>query len=397
MAGYLMSLDTEASLQLYARFGVYATKLSSPKGRWKIHHEGTFADYVTMKPGDNIYFFIRRKIYGIGELKTVGFDCKFQNYPGAGEPKPPKYDEISEAVLWNKESFFIDQRWICTFRPAPRFFRCGLDMDDLLASNPRAFRMLRSFWKLSFIKFDDEENQAFRDAILRRNEDILESSNPTTFFDSDWESSHNALLKRLQPNSHKLTAAPIISSCAEGNSLGHEMAIEAGLLAQIAQRDKETVEVFGSWDYIHHQVPASPFKPIDYMDRMDGFGYSFIPRYKPTRDRYLVAEIKKDTAFIEDVEQLMKYVDWVKDEYAAGNYGMIRAFLVASDFDGDCVARAPELSKRRYIVGRRPPESREWAELRLVRYRFDGILQKLRFEAHHDVGYATAFHKTAAM
>lgn len=26
---------------------------------------------------------------------------------------------------------------------------------------------------------------------------------------------------------------------------------------------------FGTWDYVSHQVAASPFKPIDYMDKND--------------------------------------------------------------------------------------------------------------------------------
>lgn len=66
MAGYIFNLDSPQSLEAYIQNGIYATKLSRPTGRWQIHHEGTFADYATMEPGDNIYFFIERKIYGIG-------------------------------------------------------------------------------------------------------------------------------------------------------------------------------------------------------------------------------------------------------------------------------------------------------------------------------------------
>ncbi|WP_400246667.1 hypothetical protein AB3U99_07445 [Niallia sp. JL1B1071] len=46
-------------------------------------------------------------------------------------------------------------------------------MDDVLASNPDKFRILRAFWKVSFIKIDDEENKALRDIILKRNEEHL--------------------------------------------------------------------------------------------------------------------------------------------------------------------------------------------------------------------------------
>ncbi len=173
MAGYIFNLDSQDSLRLYAQSGVYSTKLSEPKGYWGTHHEATFTDYVTMTAGDNIYFFIDRNIYGIGELVNINGDCKFCNFPDASTPKVFSYDNTKPSLLWDEGSFSINQRWLCIFRPAPYFFQTGVDMDDVLSSNPPAFRMLRAFWKVSFIKFDDEENQAFRDVILKQNQNIL--------------------------------------------------------------------------------------------------------------------------------------------------------------------------------------------------------------------------------
>ena len=49
------------------------------------------------------------------------------------------------------------------------------------------------------------------------------------------------------------------------------MAIEAGLIHQFSINDPHTCDLFGEWDYLSHQVIASPFKPIDYMDKMDLF------------------------------------------------------------------------------------------------------------------------------
>ena len=34
--------------------------------------------------------------------------------------------------------------------------------------------MLRSFWKVSFLKFDEDENQAFKDILLKTNKHILD-------------------------------------------------------------------------------------------------------------------------------------------------------------------------------------------------------------------------------
>ena len=169
MAGYLFSLDHLDSLRLYTRHGVYATKLSPPATVWKTHHEGTFADYLTMQAGDNIYFFIQRKIYGIGKLVNVGGDCRYFNFPGGGTPRSFDYLATRKKLLWDEGEHSINQRCICLFEPDPYFFTLGIDIDDVLASKPAAFKMLRAFWKLSFIKFDDEENQAFRDIVLKRN------------------------------------------------------------------------------------------------------------------------------------------------------------------------------------------------------------------------------------
>jgi hypothetical protein len=63
-------------------------------------------------------------------------------------------------------------------------------MDDVLASNPDAFKMLRVLWKLSFIKIDDVENKALYDIILKSNEN--EITNPQNIFTS-LESIHTGM------------------------------------------------------------------------------------------------------------------------------------------------------------------------------------------------------------
>ncbi|HEY5913518.1 MAG TPA: hypothetical protein VJA21_23265 [Verrucomicrobiae bacterium] len=379
MAGYLMNLDNLESLRLYMRAGVYGTVLSQPNRQWLKHHEATFADYVTMKAGDNIYFFIDRKIYGIGQLVNLGGDCKFLNFKDACTPQAFTYDAVKAELLWDEGILSANQRWICAFRPSPHFFRRGLDMDDMLASNPSAFRTLRAFWKVSFIKLDDNENQAFKDALLKLNQDALLAPDADHVFGTEWQSQHAALHARVQSSDYRLKVAPMLAACADGDRLRHEMAVEAGLLYQLAYSDPPTEGLFGSWGFLHHQVVASPFKPIDYMDRMDLFGYAFIPAFEPTKSRFLVGEIKKDAGTTADLEQLLKYVDWVKDEYAFGDYGMIKAYLIAHDFEGSVIEGRKEIATRRYIVGRRPAKSCEWSDLSLVKYAYDPEQQRLAF------------------
>lgn len=381
MAGYLFGLDSVESLYLYAKNGVYSTKLPSPSGLWRAPQEGTFADYVTMKEGDNVYFFIQRNIFGIGELVNVQNDCKFCNFPDASYPKPVKYSVVQDRLLWDEGEFSKDQRWLCLFKPSPYFFSNGIDMDDVLSSNPAAFKMLRAFWKLSFIKFDEEENQAFKDVILKFNQESLQKPEEGgNIFASNYAQTHASISQKLSANNYTLDITPILSSCARGDGLRHEMAIEAGLLTQLSQNDSSTETVFGNWDYLSHQVIASPFKPIDYMDKMDIFGYSFVIGFSPTKSKFLVIEIKKDAASKDDVDQLLKYVDWVKDEYCFGDYSMVNAFLVAYSLDQSVVDHNRNVSVRSYTIGRRPAKSLKWSNLKLVKYTFDSRKGKLLFQ-----------------
>ncbi|GMQ79339.1 MAG: hypothetical protein BMS9Abin02_1920 [Anaerolineae bacterium] len=244
-------------------------------------------------------------------------------------------------------------------------------MDDVLSSNPAAFKMLRAFWKLSFIKFDDEENQAFRDIILKRNQHALANTRPTDIF--DFTPTHKQIEQRLAAADYSLSSgiASVLSGSANEDRSRHEMAIEMGILHQLATGDPETCGLLGEWDYLSHQVIASPFKPIDYMDKMDLFGYVYVPGFRPTKSRFLVGEIKKDEATTEDVDQLLKYVDWVRDAYCYGDYSMIRAFLIAYDFDSVVEKHARNVGIRKYTVGVRPTKSDEWNQVKLMRYRYD--------------------------
>jgi hypothetical protein len=382
MAGYVFGLDNLESLRLYTGSGVYATKLSAPSGSWRVHHEGTFADYSTMQTGDNIYFFIERRIYGIGRLIGLGGDCKFFNFAGAGEPREVGYHRVRGGLLWDEGQASAEQRCVCVFEPDPHFFRLGIDMDDVLSSKPSAFKMLRAFWKLSFIKFDDEENQAFRDIILKRNQSALlcPGEGDSVF---RFEPVHGQIRARLSRGGYGLKdgVSQVLAACAEGAYLRHEMAIEVGILHQLSVRDPDTCSVLGEWDYLSHQVIASPFKPIDYMDKMDVFGYSYVPGFKPTKSRFLVGEIKKDAASVEDVDQLLKYVDWVRDEYCFGDYSMVSAFLLAYGFGQDVVEHTRRVRVRRYVTGVRPAQSLEWGNVSLVRYSFNSACGRIDLSA----------------
>ncbi|HVX26315.1 MAG TPA: hypothetical protein VHB70_08235 [Parafilimonas sp.] len=381
MAGYLFGLDSIESLEECIELGIYSTRISSPTSEvWKAHQEGTFADYSSMQAGDNVYFFIKRKIYGIGKLINISNDCKFLNYPDADAPLDKQYAQIQSTLLYDYGEESVNFRFICVFEPSPMFFRNGIDMDDVLASSPTRFKILRTFWKLSFIKFSDEENQAFKDIILQRNYKFILNPLPESVYDSNYLQTHENLNEKLALGNYSLKISPFLDTISDGKYIRHEMAIEAALIFQISRLHDETIAVFGRWDFISHQVVASPFKPVDYMDKMDIFGYSYIEDQRPTIAKYLVIELKKANAFEQDLLQLMKYIDWVKEEYSLGDYTRIEGFLVAFDFEHECINNLKKNVERNFIYGVRPSIPDTWRNVKLVKYSYNEHTELLDFE-----------------
>jgi len=380
MAGYLFGLDSHESLLQCIQTGVYSTRQSNPNGTWNKQQEGTFADYCSMKEGDYVYFFIKRKIYGIGQLVNVEGDCKYLNYPSSNIPETQNYDEIQDLLLLDTGEESIQYRFVCLFKPEPFFFENGIDMDDVLSSNPDKFKILRVFWKLSFIKFADDENQAFKDIILRRNHDSLLDERAENFIISTYELSHADISQKLVKNNYILDAGPFLNTVNDDESIRHEMAIEAALIHQLSIEDPNTIATFGKWDYLSHQVVASPFKPVDYIDKMDIFGYSYIEQQKPTIGNYLLIEIKRNEVTEQDILQLMKYVDWIRNEYSSGDYSLINAFLVGFSFEPNCLDNLKNKIERKYISGVRPSIAKTWTNVKLVKYCFIEQVNRLSFE-----------------
>lgn len=372
MAGYIFTLNSLESLREIAQSGVYSTMLNIPDGTWKAHHEGTFADYLSMKDGDNVYFFHQRKIYGIGRLIDVAGSCVHLNFPGADRPDCEEFTELQNQMILNESEENLKNRFICTFVGDPFLFETGVDMDEVLASHPASFRMLRAFWKLSFIKIDDIENKALFDYILKANEAFIDG-NEGCFLRNNIV---HQRIRNLHTQGYVATSNEIIRSVVNGQRLRHEMAVEAAIIDYISRQTDNNI--FGTWDYISHQVIASPFKPIDYMDKMDVFGYRYISGYQ-TISKYLMLEIKKDVANVEVINQAMKYVDWIQQEYSR-DYGMIEAFIVASDFPQDVIDERNAAARRFYTKGRTPAITYEWVNLRLIRYTFNEATGLLDFE-----------------
>ena len=354
MAGYVFAIGGDENpvdiIQQCAEKGVYSTVINSLA---PTPFEGTLADYLSMKPGDNIYFFCKRKYYGVGELISVGPDCKYCNFPQASALSAFTYEEIQDKLLVDFGAESYKNRWICTFKGSPYFFENGIDTDEILSYKPNTFKMLRAFWKVSFIKLGDEENTSLKEIFLLRHQREMQSQ--TGIFNTN-ESTHTEITnKNLEE--YLITPQKMLETCCIDNRVKHEMALEAKVVYDLCQG---IIPEMGTWDYVSHQVVASPFKPVDYMDKIDVLAMKYLPGTK-IPCKFLVTELKKDGANNETINQVLKYVDWVCSEYAYGDYESIDACIIASSYPDNINDYYRDVVQRYYTLGSHPVRNKQWA------------------------------------
>ncbi|NBX02895.1 MAG: hypothetical protein EBR02_02275 [Alphaproteobacteria bacterium] len=362
-AGWIFNLDSEESLKRYIRDGVYATKIKPPTRKsWGPAYLGTLADYASMQAGEQIYFFIKRKIYGVGELVNIeGTDtCVFDNFENASLPQN-YHDEFfgktegfySQSLLYYEENVwkekikenkdnvrYFQQRWGCCFKPTPHFYE-GIDTDDMLKSDRtfRGLRSLRTFEGLTFIKLPPDENAAFLDYIKTHETPRLPDASETSYV-----AAHKKLSEKYKAH-NQLGLGNLLThhQASKKKKIQSEMLLEAYMLFHLIRRNQKLEKIFGKWDYLSHQVTASPFKPIQYMTKIDICGYTGGTGFGDAK-KYVIMELKKDIATQDDFKQVQKYIEWFKWEYGASE-DRIESFLVAHKFQCDDVPSNIKLVK----------------------------------------------------
>lgn len=407
MAGYLIFLgdirddkghlirsakDTHRDL---CRDGIYSTRLalgqSTKDGMWAITKEKTFTDYFGMKTGDLVFFFYDRMIYGVSRLVDIGGDCKSWCYQDAWKPTFRDQASIDPTKIY--PACVPEDRCVCFFEPYPEYYKLGIDMDEALCAYPSAFKALRVIEGISFIRMDDEEASALVALLTKKNIGVA----PDRLFDP---SVHTTIAGKITFDpSYRMTSSSVLSNYAvvDVDKISHEQMVEGALIEALTNgRDRD---VLGKWDYVCHQVSASPAKPVGYMEWMDVFGYHVSEELAgkvPVQfaiDKYMVIEIKANQLFCRSksgketnatlackavVTQLMKYVDWIAKTYAGGSYPMVDAMIVANGFDEEFVEYFKANAIRNYNKGYREATPAIWDQIKLIKYSFDG--SKIGFE-----------------
>ncbi len=376
MAGYLFAVSKDSWKTFcdenlkYGHFSPYTPEVNEEmmdpkKKRSRKSKNKTlaaiFGDMITMKPGDNVYFLSNRKIYGIGELVRLGEDCKYDNYLNSSALLPDCRTTLTDVLTISSTR----ARWVCFFKPSPYFFTKGADMDDVLRYRPTAFKMLRAFEGVTFIKIDDEENRALKEYISLINETSYNDIDKYSFKFSS--KTHDKLCSH-DLSSHKMDLNKALKNEENREFVISEMFVEASLLQAIHYGQCQPL---GHWDHVTHQLIASPFKPLSYIDKIDIYGYKNSDHYQDSPKlitKYLIVELKLGKINAAALEQTMQYVDWVCSEYASGDYSRIEAYVVGDNAVRNIDDILHDKCQRDFIVETHPVKTQKWNNLKLLKY-----------------------------
>lgn len=380
MAGFIFSIYKEENIEgvkKCIRQGVYASKVPNDKLSFQENESSgnkskqvmaaVLADYCSMQAGDNVYFLSDRRIYGVGKLVNVGIDCKYKNFLDANIfEKKEKVVEADQPLMQLEPEY----RWLCLFEPDQHFFAEGVDMDEVLSYRPSAFRMLRAFQDVTFIKIDDEENRALKECIY------LKNRGKQKYFEYNISEHERILRFNLEKYLINPEETIIKEFNYEKNEINTEMLLEAWMIDFISKNGFEGEK----YDYVTHQVIASPFKPLAYIDKMDIFAYRYLENFPDTEkpiEKYMVIELKKGKATKDFPLQLMRYVDWISREYAAGDYSLIKAVGITKGYPKGIQKILDEQCSRSYLSDLHPNTTSQWNDLSLYEYYMDqsGYLQ----------------------
>lgn len=116
------------------------------------------------------------------------------------------------------------------------------------------------------------------------------------------------------------------------------------------------------------------------MDKIDIFGYERISEEFLSINRFMCIEVKRNEAEFDLIDQIMKYVDWINQEYSYGDYHMIDAYVVAFDYSDKVIQHARKIGIRNYTKGVRDSiQNLVWDNLHLLKYEYDEQSNSIKF------------------
>jgi hypothetical protein len=354
-SGAFIALYDEPTLKLYLKHGVYATLLRdwTASSKKSSKHFAALCDYCTLRPGSEIFFFLKRKfVYGgrvsrpkdyaseLAAFHLNGAESKWGNGTGA----PLLWDESNRARYSATRPGFISVPGVGE-RFQPYLLKFETD-EDLTGRWVWADELYWGTAKQHMFPLPSNSMQGMSFCILSPAEVTLAKSLLTrdrkriSLEDVEGSVCQTAYAPSLANN--PFAALPASLSEAYSRAF-NENELEAFLLGN--PKLLEPAIRLGEGDVLSRQVPLCPFKSGG-MDRADIVVYSNDERYAALPRA--IVEVKLGEANAKCYRQLARYLEWL---------AVVRTVDFARNVDAVLVAAKPHRKAK-------PPK--EWPNIKTL-------------------------------
>ena len=321
--GVFIALYDEETLQLYLKEGLYATLMRpwTPQSSRQSKHFAALADFCTIRPGAEIFFFLKRKIYYGGRVES-GLRESGVNHPKFilngdaskwgiwgktplvwDESKRQRYKATSDSghfLISTSDGDVRHQPYLIKFTPCAELVGRWIKSDELYwaVARKKTYPMpSNSMQGMSFCTLSPGEvNIAL--GLLRESKKAID-------LDHDEGS---ACLTGTPFDQAEFKGVGLPKSLRDAfDHAFNENEIECFLLANPTLFSQFVP--LASSDVLARQVPVCPFKSGG-MDRTDIAIYSASdPRYEMTPRA--IIEVKRNVDNGGGFKQLAKYLEWL--------------------------------------------------------------------------------------
>lgn len=394
MKGFIFALDDSADVERILARGVFGVRQPAPLGQygaqawdpmsWTDGQLETFADWHSVAPGDLVFFFQDRLIFGVGEV--VGLPA----HPRQAALTNFADSEISRRAMPlpaqalygpTDDAEWFRVRAVILFVKSPALFRVGIDMDEALSAYMAEPWPLHYWAGRSFVQLTEAEARLLRAAFLRRFAGQgAELATPPDKV---------ALLGRATALALRPISSAVYINASRNlyvdaaSKFRNEKTLHAALMEQLqANGGAFPLSSPGRSD-TYHELPASPAKNPGWVDRMDLVACSVWPGTDIVTG-YELIEAKKDQLSVGPVNtfdrffsQPMRYVDFLARHYAGGNMHSVDVHIVAGSYSPKFLSAfhaSPTLPRHYSLSPRDRDPIRAWERVRLWSYEWTGRL-----------------------
>ncbi len=315
--GYHIFLTKKENFEFNIQRGVYGGTESVGSSKSPQINADIIGSFTGIKPGDFVFFYVSGEgLYGLWKVNSGPF-----------------YD--TTLIFEDKEQLYPIR--ICV-EPIIRKFSKPIALSDILDLKDKGKIWtfdLNAFRKKNHNPITTEEGKELIRLLLRNNPIFLPVQPPS---------------KPYTPNIEKPLAIKLESD--KKGRLIYEGYLNAWFMSQFKQNKLK--EVIGEYrDYINY-VPTSFNKVMDiFLTHVTSIDSVDILH------KFTCIELKTDTVIEDDLNQIVRYEDWLIRKLANGDTEMVQSILVGFDFDQKV---------REYVARRRSIEEKT---VRLIKYVVD--------------------------